>query len=443
MPHRVERPTNGSEVARLLQDAGVRYSFGGDLLGGGSATTTIAHRMVAEDEIASVLADAAGRVLGGHGLAVLPGPILHLSSKPGGTSDVAVARSVGDLAEILAALAVAPALMTQAIGLDFDLDAPPDEDRAVLAPPINAIRLGDGISGPLLVGPGVLRHGAGDRAKAVANALGGGLFNTYGAKGLVSWNDPVHGGTLGLQTGDYERSGMGQGQVVFVSGVDVDEIGSALDASMVIEIHPLALGAAIAASAPTAGNQGGAVSPSGFFAELAALLRPEYEASSLTAPRFASQLVGSLPRDGVVVSDAGNAGFWVGRCAPTVTAGSVIVPSLPCEGFAAAGAVVAQLAGRPSIGVLNGAPDPRSLQIIELGRSWGAPPAIQCLRTGSGGGDAVAHKRATDRQWARHRALGGRSMLDEPAPDIDTFEADDLVEAAIVDLLGPRRQPFG
>jgi hypothetical protein len=439
-----DESTNRAHVRRLLRQLGVRYSFGISL-----GELTERHFEVADEAVASVLADAAGRVLGGYGLAILPGPILHLSSKPGGTSDVAVARSVMDLAEILAPLAVAPSLVTQAVGIDFDLDAPllgadGGAVDAVGLPPVavNAVRLGGGIDAPLLCGPGVIRHGTATQAIELARALGGGLFNTYGAKGLLRWEDPMHGATLGLQAADFELAGCGPGRVVVVSGVDTDEVGAALDGAQVIEIHPLALGAAIDPSRGDMAPGPAAPARTPLYRDLAAVLRPEYEAASLTTPRLASQLVASMPREGIVVTDAGSAGFWLGRTAPTSVAGSVVIPSLSCEGFAAAGAVVAGLDGRPAIGVLNLSPDSTSLQIIEHGRRWGAPASLQCLRPGQGGGDPVVHKRATDRQWRRLSShLAGR-LGDEDSPDIDTFDADDTVQGALEALAGPRRAPF-
>ena len=63
---------------------------------------------------------------------------------------------------------------------------------------------------------------------------------------------------------------------------------------------------------------------------------------------------GAQPDDGVAVVEADLAGFWVGRAFPTAVPRSVVVATTPLPGFAAAGALMARLAGRPSIGVRAG-----------------------------------------------------------------------------------------
>ena len=75
---------------------------------------------------------------------------------------------------------------------------------------------------------------------------------------------------------------------------------------------------------------------------LAAVITPLYESDSvpLTAPRAALHLSGALPDRGVVVADPGPAGFWIARTLPTSFPGSVCVPAMRVEGFAAAAALV-------------------------------------------------------------------------------------------------------
>ena len=59
----------------------------------------------------------------------------------------------------------------------------------------------------ILVGPGVVRAGAVAGLHAFADAVGCGVVNTWGAKGVFVWDDPRHFGTAGLQARDFELAG--------------------------------------------------------------------------------------------------------------------------------------------------------------------------------------------------------------------------------------------
>jgi thiamine pyrophosphate-dependent acetolactate synthase large subunit-like protein len=103
----------------------------------------------------------------------------------------------------------------------------------------------------------------------------------------------------------------------------------------------------------------------------------ESDATPVTPPRAALHLSGAAPDDGVVVADAGMAGFWLARTFPTGHAGSVIVPALDQPGFAVAAAITCGLAGRPCVSVIDGPPDESTLLMLEVAATLGVPVAVQ------------------------------------------------------------------
>ncbi|HJR26258.1 MAG TPA: hypothetical protein VJ804_12355, partial [Acidimicrobiales bacterium] len=72
----------------------------------------------------------------------------------------------------------------------------------------------------ILVGPGVVAAGAVAGLHAFADAVGCGVVNTWGAKGVLAWDDPRHFGTAGLQARDFELAGLGDVDLLVTSGLD-------------------------------------------------------------------------------------------------------------------------------------------------------------------------------------------------------------------------------
>src|SRR4051794_4633091 len=161
-----EPSTVGDALEGRLRQLGVGRVYGLPLGG-------LHHVDVQDADIAVLLADVDGRI--GHidgsgrlGAAVLDGPILHLSSCPGGTAPL---QTVSSLDEVLAALAGSPGVDlpgTTALHLDLDLDAPvpsrPSEVGGPLRTPV--LTLDPSLAGlgiVALVGPGVVRTNTVDR----------------------------------------------------------------------------------------------------------------------------------------------------------------------------------------------------------------------------------------------------------------------------------------
>ena len=76
----------------------------------------------------------------------------------------------------------------------------------------------------ILAGPGVVEAGCVDGLQAFARRVGCGVVNTWGAKGVFRWDDPLHFGTAGLQARDFELAGLGDVDVLVTTGLDPDEV---------------------------------------------------------------------------------------------------------------------------------------------------------------------------------------------------------------------------
>src|SRR5688572_33167773 len=78
----------------------------------------------------------------------------------------------------------------------------------------------------ILAGPGVVEAGCVEGLQAFARRVGCGVVNTWGAKGVFRWDDPLHFGTAGLQARDFELAGLGDVDVLVTSGLDPAEVTS-------------------------------------------------------------------------------------------------------------------------------------------------------------------------------------------------------------------------
>ncbi len=337
----------------------------------------LGHIAIDDEDLACLIADTDGRIKGGFGAALLSGGILHLSSQPAGRSPV---HSVASAEELLAALAlVSPtrAPSTLAIHLDLDLDEPvsddlvaPESERAVL------LCLDESISDmtiAVVVGPGVVRAGAVEGLGLFADQLGVSVFNTWGAKGVFRWDDPRHGGTIGLQALDLVLAGIDGADIVITSGLDRDELGDDLAGFTVQDVEPANL-AALAAHWTRRPHVGRPP----LYDALAAVTVPAYEDDSvpLTAARAALHLSGVVLDGGIVVADPGLAGFWVARAFPTGKPDTVFVPALACDGFAAAASLLSAIDGRPCLAVTD-AFDPTTEAVLGLAETLSLGATVQ------------------------------------------------------------------
>jgi len=413
----------GELLVQRLRAVGVERVVGEVALPG------LPHLRVDDPDLACLLADADGRVGGGFGAALLAGQLLHLSSQPAGRSPVV---PVGSAEELLAALAIVrpgSAPSTLALHLDLDLGdevsgelVEPDADRQVvltLDPSLADLHLA------VVVGPGVVRAGAVDGLLSLAGTAGVAVFNSWGAKGVFRWDSPFHGGTIGLQERDVALAGIPDADVVIVSGLDPDELGvEDLDNFTVQEVEPANL-ATLLARWPRRDAAG--VDRPPLYEALAAVVVPAYESGStpITAARASLQLSGACPEGGVVVADPGPAGFWVARAFPTGIPGSVVVPALDLDGFAAAASLLCALDGRPCLAVTDRF-DPVTEAVMDLAESLGAAATLQVWGERGPAGSTGAHVELCAEQLG-----AGSPRIDDVAVDLST--------AAIEAVAGPIR----
>ncbi|QYG92577.1 hypothetical protein HC251_09095 [Iamia sp. SCSIO 61187] len=219
-----------------------------------------------------------------------------------------------------------------------------------MAVPLTAIPARRGARVVVVAGPGAT--GARRGLRTLAGITGATVVNTVGAKGLLAWDDPLHGGTVGLQEGDAELAELLSADLVVTTGVDLSESVSltaalqargAAEPGSVVDVHPAHLALAAGGWPPADGP--GARPP--FYDAVAAVVGPLYQQEG-TAAWAAARLAADLPPGGLVVAPPGPTGFWIGRTFPTAVAGSVVVPTGAPVGTAEGLALAAAGEGRPT-----------------------------------------------------------------------------------------------
>ncbi|MFZ6004725.1 MAG: hypothetical protein ACOYXM_12435 [Actinomycetota bacterium] len=193
----------------------------------------------------------------------------------------------------------------------------------------------------ILVGPGVVAAGRVAELRALAARVGCGVVNTWGAKGVFRWDDPLHFGTAGLQARDFELAGLADVDVLVTCGLDPAEVTSEpwLGRAEVIDVPPDDL-ATVELDLPE-----GTLDRPPLYTALAAVVGPMYEQPG-SPPARAAALAAALPERGLVVAEPGPIGFWIARTFPTSVPGSVLVPAAGRPQVAWRAAQEAALQGR-------------------------------------------------------------------------------------------------
>lgn len=418
--------TVGQLLGRSLQAVGVTRIFGSSA-SGISGVPGLGHLRVDEPVLASLLADAQGRIIRGPGAALLPQRRLRLSSQPGAVVVPVVLDDPALLPEAIASWSVGSVFGAAELVLDLDLDAPAPRgvepqvmDHAgqlmTLSPSLADFRM------LVIAGPGVVRDNQVAALRAFASQAGVGVVNTWGAKGVFPWDDPHHFGTAGLQARDFELAGFGDAELVIAVGLDRDEAPIGLWAhGQVLDVEPIQL-AALAYNWPEPKE----VAPyPRLYTELARALEPLYESSRspLSPARAARDLSLVRPKGGLVAADPGPAGLWVARTFPTVEPGSVVVPSQFVSGFAVAAAMVASLDDRPAIAVTTAPFDPITDALIDLAGSLSSSFVLAEWGADVTWSEATAHK------VALRSALDAPGIAHVPTP-IDFSQTKVLIEVA-------------
>jgi hypothetical protein len=392
-------------------------------------------------DLAVLLADADGR-LGHHdgsgrlGAALLEGPILHLSSSPGGLAPL---QRVSSAVELLDALVDPPGMLlpgTLALHLDLDLNelvpqglAPTRQVERVpvltFDPSLAALNM------LVLVGPGVIRANALDGVRDFARSSGSGIVTSWGAKGVERWDSPFHFGTFGLQQRDAECTGIDQAEILILSGIDPEETPQhLLDGFVTQEVRPSQLHALTATWPPSKSLPERPPA----YEELRSVITPLYESEDvpLTPPRAALHMAGLLPEGGTVVADPGAAGFWLARSFPTSYPGNICIPASFTPGFAAAAALVCSLEGRPyfavsdQIGGIEGLDDVTA-ELLELAEELNQPVALQLWGPEGTLSNSAAHIEVLQAQLATEHV-----RIDEVPVDLDATEEIERVAGELI-----------
>ncbi len=368
----------GEVLARL----GVRRVFGEPMPGSGDPG-------VRDAAAALLLAEADGGVGSGLG-ACFDGSVLTLTSRPGAPAERVHASSPSDVVD---AVVHAQEHGSGAIAVELGFDPARESDGAVtpplvrdpsIAPALPAPELPAG-GGPftfdlILAGSEVIRAGAVEALRQLADETGLGVLNIFTAKGLFRWDSPYHLGTAGLQLHDFALAGLAPDRPVLAVGVGLDECPDAIlrdagitpdDAWPLTRVAPERLGSL--AGLVRAAHEGPPVLGD-LYHRLSGVAQPLYRVEDvpLNPARAASDVAESLPEGGVVTLEPSTAGWWVARTLPTTQLGSVRVPAAGRPGLAVAAALLAAIEGKPAVAVVEAPVGPENRALIELARERGA-----------------------------------------------------------------------
>jgi Thiamine pyrophosphate enzyme, central domain len=274
----------------------------------------------------------------------------------------------------------------------------------------------------VLAGPGVVGTRSIDGLRSFAVAANVPVANTWGAKGVLPWDNPHHMGTCGLQARDFELLGFGDYDAIVATGIDANESpGEGFALAQVVEVPPTELGRLTdevdPATTPIPSNE--------LYQRLSKVAQPGYVDGRvpLHPARVVADLRAVLPAGGVIVADPGLAGLWVARTFPTTEPGTVVVPAVATPGVAAALALVAALRGLPAIAVTTEPLDHATLAVLELATELAAAFVVDVW--GSGGPVRRADQHGAQLEAAVREP--GVTILDVP---VDTSLTRKLVDAA-------------
>jgi hypothetical protein len=432
--------TTGVLLARAFAAAGIGAAYGPALPG-------LPVTDVADPALAVLLAQAHRAVHGvaalahvGGGTLVVPGPRPDSPGDRAGLADAVVVDDVGAVRELAPLLAAGASGDGMRLQVRIDLAAPAPEgpvarpshpadwtepDEALVRDIARAGRV------VVLAGPGVVEQRAVGALRALAAAGRLGVLNTWGAKGVFHWQSRHHWATVGLQARDFELGGLPDADLVLAVGVDEREAPRHLWASgsEVREVSPQALGP-LAERWPVAPGDFADVPP--LRERLAAVTQAGWVADGapLKPSRATLHYAQVLGESGLLAADPGTAGYWVARTFATTRLGSVLVPAVPLEGWAAACVLVARLADplRPALAVVDGGPGERGTAVM-----------AEASRRGVGIGMEVWDDDEEPSGPEHHLGRLGVLVCGVPGAVQSTLATDPRQLADMVDAAGPVR----
>jgi hypothetical protein len=391
----------------------------------------------ADERIARVLAEAHRAVVNRPAAAVTAGGSqLELPGTSGAVPDEVTVAAGDDPAELVQRIRSSLAGGGLLMHLDVDAEqpwptgddvtAPTDADADAAASVHDVVaRIDSATSVVVLAGPGVVRARCVAGLHAVATALGTGVLNTWGAKGVFHWQSRHHWATIGLQEHDFALGGLGDAGLVVATGVDDREApGEYWSGRPHVVVEPADL--STVAEAVVARRDSAQLMPP-LRTRLAAATQTGWASTAAPlAPSKATLAYGRrLSGGGLVAADAGLAGFWVARTFATTELGGVAVPAEVTPGWAAACVTVARMAAplRPALAVVTDEVDEATSLVLELASARGIGVGVEVWDETGEALDAERHRRRlgvlTDPE------AGGIATLATDASQLDMF-----VEAA-------------
>ncbi|MGI8937707.1 MAG: hypothetical protein ACR2JF_05725 [Iamia sp.] len=318
--------------------------------------------------------------------------------------------------------------------VDPDVWAAAARRLAPVAPPppgaLTSIPARRGARVVVVAGPGVLAARASHPLRTLAGITGATVVSSVGAKGLFAWDDPLHGGTVGLQAEDPTLAEITTADLVVTTGLDPAEsvtltvaLGdrAAAEPTSVVDIHPAHLALAAGGWPPADGP--GQRPP--IYDRIAAVVGPMYDEgwadamgeAAVAPPRAARALATALPEGGLVVAPPGPTGFWIGRTFPTSVPGSVIVPTGDPEGAAEAVALEAARPGRPTTLVVAAHELPATVadgSLVALAAAEQLPLTVEVWTDGRSDAEHDPARRRVTVDWSALEALV--AVAGEPDP---------------------------
>lgn len=406
-------------VAETLTDAGVRRVWGT-----GAPVDGVSTVVVAEPSLTALFggADAA---LHGTGCSTDGSGTIRLHAAPGGAPEVHVVVDDARLVREAVRRAVVEATFGTDVTVEIDVDPAAPCPAPTLRPDPKDMSDGDVgrvvavLDTPdacVVVGPGVLRDGAVVALRALAAAAGVGVLNTWGAKGLFVWSDPHHLATAGLQRDDFALAGVRAGSFVAV-GLDPAEAPGLPEPAVTVA------GRDLDGLVSRVRRRAGDVPVPPLRTRLEALVS-QWWAAPPSSPPAPAALVRAyatwLGPDGLVASEAGDAGFWVARTFPTVALGQAVVPARRVDGVAAAVAFLARLddSDRRVLAVVDAA-GPVTDAVVDIAALAGRPLTVARWDDGTVV-DLDDHLAAVD---GAHGAGGGEVRVGVDGTDRSEIEA--------------------
>ena len=255
--------------------------------------------------------------------------------------------------------------------LAFAINLPPPLWERRDAPTIR-----EGAKLGLLAGPEVLRFDQIETLASMARRAGMMVANTWGAKGVFNWADPLHMGTVGLQAEDFKLLNFHDLDLVIAIGADPLESPDDAIGCEVLHVHPLQI-ETLSIARRTADFESLTKPP--LFTAIADIAQPGYLSNQ--TPRHPARCVmdvkRSVPPGGVVVVEPGLLGLWFARTFPTERPGTIIVPAWSRPGAAAAIGLIAAIHGRHATVITSSPMDAITAAIQEMGTQIEAPVKIE------------------------------------------------------------------